>query len=174
MKSGVPTLETERLRLRAHARADFDNCAAMWAEPEVVRFLGGKPNTREECWNRMLRQAGFWALTGMGSWLVETKAGDFVGEIGFLWVKREMEPRIEGFPEMGWALQPRAHGRGYASEALAAALRWGDANLPFARYTCIIDPANAASLSVARKAGFVEYARGVYRDDPIVLLERVR
>ena len=170
----APTLETPRLRLRAHRHADFDNCAAMAADPVVMRFLGGKPNTREECWMRMLRHAGFWALTGMGSWIVETKDGEFIGEIGFLWLKREIEPSIEGFPEMGWVTTAAAHGKGYASEAVAAALAWGDANLPHTRYTCIIDPDNAASLGVARKAGFVEYARGVYKDEPTVFLERVR
>jgi len=174
MRTAAPTLETARLRLRAHTRADFENCAALWADPEVVRFLGGKPNTREECWNRVLRQAGLWAFTGMGNWLVETWDGAFVGEIGFLWLKREIEPRIEGFPEMGWITQPNAHGKGYASEAVAAALAWGDANLAQRRYTAIIHPDNAASLNVARKAGFTEYARGIYHNDPIVLLERMR
>ena len=60
MNTSAPTLETERLRLRAHTLADFDNCAAMAMDPEVMRFLGGKPNTREECWMRMLRQSGMW------------------------------------------------------------------------------------------------------------------
>ena len=174
MNTSAPTLETERLRLRAHTLADFDNCAAMAMDPEVMRFLGGKPNTREECWMRMLRQSGMWAFTGMGSWVVETKTGEFIGEIGFLWLKRDIEPRIEGFPEMGWVTQARAHGKGYASEAVAASLGWGDAHLPHKRFTCIIDPQNTASLGVAHKAGFVEYARGVYKDDPTVFLERVR
>jgi RimJ/RimL family protein N-acetyltransferase len=170
----APTLQSPRLRLRAHARDDFDNCAAMAADPAVMHFLGGKPNTREECWNRMLRQAGFWALTGMGNWIVETRDGEFIGEIGFLWLKRDIEPSIEGFPEMGWVAAASAHGKGYASEAVTAALAWGDAHLPFKRFTCIIHPDNAASLNVARKAGFVEYARGIYHNDPILMLERVR
>ncbi len=38
----VPEIETERLRLRGHALCDFDACAAMWAEPAVVRHIGGK------------------------------------------------------------------------------------------------------------------------------------
>jgi RimJ/RimL family protein N-acetyltransferase len=170
----APTLETERLWLRAHTPADFDNCAALWAEPQVVRFLGGKPNTREDCWMRMLRHAGMWSFMGIGSWLVETKGGEFVGEIGFLWLKRDIQPSIEGFPEVGWILHPSAHGKGYASEAVGGALAWGDANLAHKRFTCIIHPDNAASLNVARKTGFAEYTRGVYHNEPIVMLERVR
>jgi len=43
----VPTLETERLKLRAHRLEDFVHCAAMWADPEVTRYIGGKPYTEE-------------------------------------------------------------------------------------------------------------------------------
>lgn len=174
MISKAPTLETARLRLRAHAPSDFENSYAMWTDMEVVRFLGGKPNSREDCWNRMVRMAGFWALTGMGSWVVETKDGAYIGEIGFLWLKRDIEPSIEGFPELGWVLTRNSHGNGYASEAVRAALDWGDTHLPQKRFTCIIDPNNAASLGVARKCGFVEYTRGTYKSEPIVMLERVR
>ena len=38
-----------------HRREDFDACAAMWANPDVVRYIGGKPFTREEVWARLLR-----------------------------------------------------------------------------------------------------------------------
>ena len=171
----APTLETERLRLRAQEIADFDNSAAIWGDAEVTTFLGGKPSTREESWSRFLRHAGIWALTGVGSWAVTEKAtGAYLGEIGFLTLKRDMEPRIEGYPELGWVMAKAAHGKGYASEAVRAALAWGDANIANKRFTCIIHPDNAASLNVARKSGFVEFARGVYHDEPIVCLERVR
>ena len=67
-----------------------------------------------------------------------------------------------------------AHGKGYATEAVRAALTWGDANLANKRFTCIIDPGNTASLGVARKTGFVEFARTTYHNEPIVMLEQVR
>jgi RimJ/RimL family protein N-acetyltransferase len=43
----IPTLETERLILRPHRLADFDAYVEMWADPDVVRFIGGKPFDRE-------------------------------------------------------------------------------------------------------------------------------
>ena len=46
----IPTLETPRLRLRAYRREDFDAYAALWAEPAVVRFIGGTPLSREAAW----------------------------------------------------------------------------------------------------------------------------
>src|SRR5687768_7547401 len=46
----VPVLETERVILRAHQAGDFDAYAAMWADPEVTRFIGKRARTREESW----------------------------------------------------------------------------------------------------------------------------
>lgn len=37
----IPVLETERLILRWMVRGEFGAFAAIWAEPEVVRFIGG-------------------------------------------------------------------------------------------------------------------------------------
>lgn len=65
----VPTLETERLILRGHGVDDFGDSAAMWAEPEVVRHIGGRPFTREESWSRLLRYIGHWSALGFGYWV---------------------------------------------------------------------------------------------------------
>ena len=47
-------VETERLILRPHALDDYEPAYAMWSDPEVVRFIGGRPATREEVWHRLL------------------------------------------------------------------------------------------------------------------------
>ena len=60
----IPILETERLKLRGHRLDDFVHCSAIWADPEVTRYIGGKPLTEEECWKKWLRYAGHWALLG--------------------------------------------------------------------------------------------------------------
>lgn len=167
----IPIIATARLRLRGHGLADFAPCAAMWADPDVARFIGGRPSTREESWSRLLRYAGLWALLGFGYWAVEeTATGAFVGDVGFADFKREIEPSLEDLPEMGWALSPAFHGRGYASEAVAGALAWADER--FARAACIIAPENQASIRVAEKAGFREAARTRFRGDPTILYYR--
>ena len=127
-----PTIETERTILRPHRLDDFDAYAAMWADPVVTRFIGGKPRTREESWIRFLRHPGMWSLLGYGFWAIEEKAsGRFIGEAGFHDLKRDIVPSIEGMPEAGWALVPSAHGKGLASEVvgrmLAGATRLGHA-----------------------------------------------
>ena len=172
-EAGVPILETARTVLRPHRLDDFETYAAMWAEPAVTRFIGGKPRTREESWMRFLRHAGLWSLIGYGFWAIEDKAtGRFIGEAGFHDLKREIEPSIEGVPEAGWALASEAQGRGLASEVVGRIVAWSDVAFGAARTVCIIDPENGASLKVAEKNGYREILRTTYHEKPTILLER--
>lgn len=169
----IPLIETERLWLRGHRIEDYDACSALWGDPVVARFIGGRPSTREETWGRLLRYAGLWALLGHGYWAVEDKVdGAFVGDIGFADFKRDIAPTMVGLPEMGWAFSPRVHRRGYATEAVAAALAWADAS--FEKTVCIIDPENVASIRVASKTGFREIASTTYRGEPTIMYQRDR
>jgi len=168
----VPEIETARLLMRGHKLADFDACAAMWADPVVNRHFGN-PLSSEDAWAKFLRYSGHWAMQGFGFWAVEEKAtGAYVGELGFADFKREIVPPLPGVPEAGWILASSMHGRGYASEAMRAALNWIDARV--ARTVCIIDPENAASLRVAAKCGYRETGSAVYRDRTAMVLERLR
>jgi RimJ/RimL family protein N-acetyltransferase len=169
----VPILETERLRLRGHRLEDFPQCAAMWADSEVTRYIGGKPLTEEECWARLLRYVGHWALLGFGFWVVEENAtGKFVGEIGFADFKRDLEPSLKGVPEVGWVLTAQAQGKGYATEAVRAVVAWGDEHFSRARTACIIAPENVASVRVAVKCGYREFAATSYKGRPTVMFVR--
>ncbi|MBA8905155.1 GNAT family N-acetyltransferase [Aminobacter sp. NyZ550] len=167
----IPVIETERTVLRPHRLEDFDAYAGMWADPVVTRFIA-KPRTREESWQRFLRHAGSWSLIGYGFWAIEEKAtGRFIGEAGFHDLKRDITPSIEGIPEAGWGFVADMHGKGIASETVAAFVRWADSR--FAGPTvCIIDPANGASLRVAEKNGYRETGRTTYHGEPTILLER--
>jgi RimJ/RimL family protein N-acetyltransferase len=169
----VPVIETARLKLRGHRLDDFIPCAAMWADPAVTRHIGGRPFTEEESWTRLLRYVGHWALLGFGYWVVEDKAiGSFAGEIGFADYKRNLEPSLEGVPEIGWVLAPQAQGRGYATEAARAVIAWGDAHLGSSRTACIVHPDNLPSIRVAEKCGYRESLRTTYRGQPTTLFLR--
>jgi RimJ/RimL family protein N-acetyltransferase len=171
----IPTLETARLRLRPHRVDDFDAYAAMWTEPAVVRFIGGVPLSREASWSRFLRQIGLWYHLGFGFFAIEDKAtGTWAGECGFHDLRRAITPSIEGTMECGWALITAMQGKGIAEEAMRAALGWAELHGSSDRLTAIIDPGNSASLHLAGKLGFTEFARGPYNDKPVVLLDRPR
>jgi RimJ/RimL family protein N-acetyltransferase len=173
MQTAAPILETTRLRLRPHRVEDFADLAAMWSDPQVTRHIGGRPSTAEESWSRLARYAGFWALLGFGFWAIEERAtGRYAGEAGFADFKRETTPALGGAPEAGWVLAAWSHGKGFATEAVRGALVWGDAHLPSPRTVCVIDPENAASIRVAHKCGYAEYARGSHSGSPAILLQR--
>ena len=169
----IPTIDTPRLRLRPYRLDDFEDYARMWAEPSVVRFIGGAPLSREAAWVRFLRQIGLWYHFGFGFFLIEDRAeGTLLGECGFHEMRRPLVPSIEGTIESGWALITAAQGRGLAVEAMAAALGWCDVHHPNRRGTCMISIGNLASIAVAAKLGFAEFARTDHHGDAVVLLER--
>lgn len=171
----IPALKTERLILRGHTAADFHDSAATWGDPDVTRHIGGRPFTPEESWARVLRYAGLWGLLGYGYWVVcERRTGRFVGEVGLGNFHRETTPPLGDDPEAGWVLAPWAHGHGFATEAVRAALAWCDANLGFSRTVCMIEPGNAASIRVAEKCGYRELVRATYKGEDTIVFERPR
>lgn len=128
--------------------SDTDAYAEMVADPEVMRFLGGKTMSREEAWRSMAMLAGHWQLRGYGFWAVEERAsGELVGRVG-CW-------RPEGWPglEVGWTLRRASWGRGYATEAARASLEYAFEKLNQTRVISLIAPENVASIRVAERLG---------------------
>jgi RimJ/RimL family protein N-acetyltransferase len=166
-------IDTPRLSLRPHSLDDFTDSIAMWADPDVVRHISGKPSTEEEVWSRLLRYAGHWSLMGFGYWAVRERAtGRFVGEVGLANFHRALDVPFHGLPEAGWVLAPWAHGQGFASEAVAVALEWAETHFGSPRAWCIIAPENGPSIRVAQKAGFREHSRTTFHGDPTIVFER--
>ena len=171
----VPVIDTPRLRLRPHRAADLSDCLAMWSDSAVVRYIGGKPSTEQQVWSRILSYAGLWAHLGFGYRALEERAsGRFAGEFGFADFHRAIAPSMRDVPEIGWALMPAFHGRGYASEAVAAVTAWGDRSLRSPRTVCLIHPENAPSLRVAEKSGYRVFERTEFSGAPVQFLERQR
>lgn len=168
--ASAPELTTARLRLRAHRPSDLATCHAIWSDPDVVRYIGGQPSSVEVAWRRMLTYAGLWSMLGYGYWAVEEQAtGSYIGDAGLAEFERDLQPSLRGMLEFGWALASVAHGKGYASEAVAAIEAWRRAQLPARRAVCIIAPENRASIRVAEKAGFLEWCETRYHDEPTLV-----
>ncbi|WP_417497362.1 GNAT family N-acetyltransferase [Maricaulis sp.] len=171
----IPTLTTERLVLRGHRAADFEGSLALWTDPAVIRFIGGRASSEQEVWQRLLRYAGMWGLLGYGYWAITDRAdGAFLGEAGLADLKREIEPPLGGVPESGWALRPSAHGRGLAGEAMRAVLDWADTSLEQPETCCIIDPANTASTRLAGKLDYQARHTAKLADNAVTVFYRDR
>jgi RimJ/RimL family protein N-acetyltransferase len=170
----IPVLETERLLLREHRPEDFRPFMEMWSDENVARYITGRAFTEEESWSRYLRNIGQWEALGFGFWAVEEKISQrFIGQIGFVEGMRDIEPSLKGVPEVGWSLDPSTQKRGYALEGARAAIVWGEKHFGGRPIRCIISPENAPSLKLAEKLGFTELVRTKYKNDDIVMLERV-
>ena len=166
---------TDRLLLRPHELTDFEQVYALWADPVVIRHIFDRPQTEAEAWFRLLRYAGHWQFLGYGYWAVLDRAdGTFLGEVGFADYRREIEPPFDGTPEAGWVMAAHSHGRGFAKEAVAAALAWADQNIPADSTVAMITPENTASLRLSEKLGYRRQRISRYRGEERVVSERPR
>lgn len=170
-----PALQTERLVLRAPERSDFEEFAAMRADPVVARYTSGAPASADDTWQRLLRYRGLWGIAGFGYWVARERAtGRFVGTIGFGDFRRGLTPSLEDIPEAGWVLASWCHGQGFATEGVRAALHWLDTTTDHTRSACIIDPGNVASRRIAEKNGFVFLTGTMFMGKETLMFERRR
>jgi RimJ/RimL family protein N-acetyltransferase len=157
-----PTLETARLILRPPAPEDFEPYCALMAH-DAARFIGG-PQARSMAWRGLATSIGAWTLNGHSMFsYIEKASGRWVGR-GGPWTP-------EGWPgrEVGWAVIPEAQRQGYAHEASAAAMDWAFEALDWQEVIHTIDPANAASIAVARSLGSELQRTGVPAPPPFAV-----
>ncbi len=159
-----PTLETERLILRPFREDDVDAYAAVLQAPEVRASLHLPDDVgREDAWLGMAQQLGQWELRGTGQWALEEKAtGIFVGRGGMFFPERSDWPGIE----IGWTLHPAQWGKGYATEAGAAAVEYAFAHHDVDELYSLILLENHASQAVARRLGFTPWQERVMKAFP--------
>jgi RimJ/RimL family protein N-acetyltransferase len=142
-----PKLETPRLILRPPRPEDFDAFAAMMADEDTARFIGGVM-PRAQAWRAWAAITGGWVLQGFGNFsVIEKESGAWIGRIG-PWMP-------EGWPgtEVGWALARSAWGKGYATEAAIATIDWAFDTLGWCDVIHCIESVNAPSIAVATRLG---------------------
>ena len=150
--SACPTIETENLILRPFKDEDTNDFFSMMDSREVREALHVSDDYGlSEAFHAMSAWLGQWELRGTGHWaLEEKKSGRFVGRAGLHRPERHDWPGVE----VGWALHPDYWGRGYATEAGAAAVSYGFDQFEVAKlFSCIL-PENDRSQAVAKRLGF--------------------
>jgi len=169
----APTLETERLLLRAWRKDDRETYFSILQQPAVFRHFGPEPMGMEECWRRLMAAVGGWQLNGFGGWAVERKSdGKLLGMTALFTAWRDLEPEFGNEPEMGWIFATEAHGKGIAGEACRAVLEWAEETLEPTPIWAIIAPANEPSMKLAERLGFERVGDTHYNEDPTVVLRR--
>jgi len=148
----VVVLTTPRLLLRSFRRDDLPHYAALNADLEVVRYLGGVPLSRQDSDQLAVWAQERYAREGTGLLAIERREdGAFLGMCG-------LHCLADWYPddiEIGWRLA-RAHwGRGYATEAATAWLEHGFTRLGLPRIISVTDPPNLRSLAVMHRLGMV-------------------
>jgi RimJ/RimL family protein N-acetyltransferase len=166
----VVSLETDRLLLRAPVPEDAESLAPMYADPEVMRYVGdGRTLSRAETERSVKRMIERWDADGFGLFTaVRKEDGSVIGRVGLLvWNSDTWEPttRAEGADvptevEVGYTLGRDYWGRGYATEAAGAVRDYALDELGAERLIALIIHGNTASENVARKLG-LEYERDV-------------
>jgi RimJ/RimL family protein N-acetyltransferase len=154
--------ETERLFVRHFTPADLDAFAELCADPQVMRYVGdGTVLTREQVrhWIDVCQRK--YAERGYGTSAVFEKAtGRFVGYCGVI------RAPDRDFDELVYVYHAHTWGRGYATEAGGAMIRYVFAQFDLERMYATIIVDNASSIKVVEKLGFV-FEKQVIDDDGV-------
>jgi RimJ/RimL family protein N-acetyltransferase len=145
----IPTLQTDRLILRAPRMDDFRAYAAFRADTDRMRFMGG-PSNEADSFGILSSVIGHWQLRGYGRFLVADRVTDApLGIVGPYfppdWPEREI----------AWAMFAAGEGRGLAFEAALAVRAFAYDTLGWTTAISMIADRNDRSIALARRMGCV-------------------
>jgi RimJ/RimL family protein N-acetyltransferase len=159
----LPSLATARLSLTPATRADVEALWHVWREPEVRRYQFDDLEVTRERAEEIVAAGLAHAREGLGLWAVrESGQEGIVGVAGLRPVETgaEEDAGVGGMVEVLVSLARGAWGRGYAAEALGAAIAYGFTSLGLARLAAIVDLPNARSHRLVQRLGFVAVGEG--------------
>src|SRR5947209_15875503 len=143
----MPSIETERLLLRRFRPDDLDELAKLFADPDVMRYVGnGQPIDRNEAERALRSIINHWERHGFGRWaVVDKQSNEFIGFGGLR--------SLFDTPEVVYHFSKENWGKGLATELARASLRFGFEDRGFDRIVAIAKPLNTASIHVMKKLG---------------------
>ena len=153
----IPTLKTNRLILRPWKEKDAEALFQILQEPGILQYFPPTTFTIEKTLRYINHQTKHWQEHGYGHWAVTLKEGG--GVIG--WDGLEYLPETDE-NEVAYLLSHQAWGCGYATEAAAAALKFGFEKAGLMSIIGLVHPGNAGSIRVLEKCGLAFVDRKVY------------
>lgn len=152
----MTTLVTARLRLEPFTDAHVPGLHAMNADPEVMRYISGRPETLDETMAVVARVQRRWAESGFSWWsFIDRQSGDLVGAGAVQHLRRQPAPDPDpGCPlEIGWRLRRASWGQGLATEAAQAMAGFAFDTLGAEELLAVCHPDNTASARVMLRLG---------------------
>jgi [ribosomal protein S5]-alanine N-acetyltransferase len=137
-------IQTERLLIRPFRLSDWPAVHTYTSDAEVMAFVPEGQMTKEQTRQFVADNAGPNATHHAVDILAENQL------IGHMTFHPWYAPRIY---EIGWVFHPHYHGKGYATEAAAALLRYGFESLRVHRVIATCQPENPASWRVMERLG---------------------
>ena len=132
----------------------------IYRDPETVRYWNGPDATRRDSEERVARMREHWDRRGYGDWaLVDKRTGTMIGFCGL--------HHISGMDEvnLGFLIDRAFWGKGLATEAGAAALRFGFETAGLGLIVGTTAPDNAGAIKVLKKCGML-YWKEIVRNGP--------
>lgn len=159
----TPTLQTPRLRLRPFTDDDGDALFALQSSAHVLRYWDAPPWIEPARAQRFIAACRQMADEGTGARLAIDRDADgaFIG-----WCSLTRWNPDYRSASLTYCLDDATWGRGYATEAVRALLRWAFDTLDLNRVQAETDTRNLASARVLEKLGFVR--EGTLREDCVV------
>lgn len=162
-------LETTRLRLEPYRHEHYDGLRAMENDPEIMRYISnGIVKTPEETRANIERVMQRWQQYGFSWWAIREKQTDSVVGAACL----QHLANQDGAPlEIGWRLNASVHGKGYATEAAQAMIKFAIEQVGARYLVAVADPANDASQRVMQRLGMKYKGIEKHYDVPCVVYE---
>jgi [ribosomal protein S5]-alanine N-acetyltransferase len=142
-------IETNRLLLRTFTINDAQLIYDLNNDPDVIRFTYD-PVTDLEHAKQVLEKTILpqYALYNHGRWAVHIKPElEFIG-----WCGLKYRPELNE-TDLGYRFKKSAWGKGYATEAAFACIKYGFEKLKIKKITGRTEPGNTGSLKVLEKIG---------------------
>ncbi|MDN5289339.1 MAG: putative ribosomal N-acetyltransferase YdaF [Mucilaginibacter sp.] len=148
-------LTTERLLFRQHTMADMDAFCAMEQDPEVRRYVGGKPRTREEAEHRFINDPLQPIDDRMAVWATILKSENrYIGRSGVYPHYKPDGEIIKNEGALSFYIAHEYWGNGFATEAGRAFIQFAFNQLKLKRIVAVVEVGNDASVHIIKKLGF--------------------
>lgn len=158
MRCGAyPEIETARLQLRQFTPGDLDPLARIYRDPEVMRFIRNGVRTRARTRSVLEAMMKRWRDYRIGEWAVMDKETEaLIGSCGFVDIGDKSSAQI------GYLLDRPYWGKGIATEAARACLRYGFEYLKFEMIEAGALKENLGSRRVIEKIGMQPKANSYF------------